>query len=110
MIESKIRCEFCDFEFLDSASLLLHSASHNPADGYECTNCDITSMTTIKLSSHWTSNCPFELYEKDKHVNVRALYVCNVCENKFDSLDELYEHRFVLFYNKRMFNGEDKKR
>lgn len=93
VIESKLRCEFCDFAFLDMANLFQHQISHNPADGYECAYCSITSLTAKTLSNHWASDCAFELYEKKRHINVRMLYACNVCENKFPTLDELYDHR-----------------
>lgn len=93
VIESKLRCEFCDFEFLDAAQLLQHAASHNPADGYECAYCDILSMIAKTMTNHWTTECPFELHEKRLHINVKVLYSCNVCESKFPSLNDLYDHR-----------------
>lgn len=93
VIQSKLRCEFCDFDFLDSAKLFHHEASHDPSNGYECAFCSITAPTTKTLSTHWSTECPFELYDKRRHINVKTLYVCNVCEERFTSLDDLYEHR-----------------
>lgn len=96
VIESKLRCEFCDFEFIDAKKLFLHETSHNPGNGFECSYCQINVPILKAIVLHWTTECPFELYEIDHQINVRALFACNVCENRFNSLEELYEHRYVL--------------
>lgn len=90
---TKLRCEFCDYEFLDASKLFQHESSHNPTNGFECNTCRINVMSLKGILFHWSTECPYELYETERHINVKTLYACNVCENKFSTLDELYEHR-----------------
>lgn len=93
ILETVLQCEFCDFLFADVTFLLIHASSHEPTEGFKCNYCDICSRNLKQMTNHWTSECPFQLYESQKHVNVTKLFVCNVCENKFKSLDDLYWHR-----------------
>lgn len=95
VIETKLQCEFCDFEFVDATNLFLHEASHNPFHGFECSYCKISVKTLKAITNHWSTECPYELYEYDHHINVKTLFACNVCEMKFGSLEDLYEHRYI---------------
>lgn len=96
VIDAKLRCEFCDFEFMNVTNLFVHEASHDPSNGFECSYCQISVPTTKAMLLHWNTECPFELHETDHQINVKTLFACNVCESKFGSLDELYEHRYSL--------------
>lgn len=93
-----LKCEFCEYNFSGMDSLLLHEAEHNPRRGYECTMCEIHVPTAKAISVHWNSECAFERYDKGRNVNLLTKYACNVCEIKFETLAELYEHRYSKFH------------
>lgn len=98
VLTSVLQCEFCEYNFSSVDSLLLHEATHNPRRGYECTTCEIHVPTVKEIQAHWIGECPFERYDKDRKVNLLTYYVCNVCEHKFKSLTELYDHRYSMFH------------
>lgn len=89
-----LQCEFCDFLFSDVSSLLEHSACHTPDRRFECFSCEISVHSYKEIVNHWQSECVVmrESY-KLKRTNVQRYFVCNVCENKFQSLELLLEHR-----------------
>lgn len=93
ILDAVLQCEFCDYLFSDATFLLIHSSTHEPTEGFKCNYCDINSRSLKQMTNHWTTECPFQLYESHKHVNVTKLFMCNVCENKFKTLDDLYWHR-----------------
>lgn len=79
-------------------ALLLHEATHNPRRGYECTLCEIHVPTVKEILSHRNAECPFERYDQDRKTNASTYFVCNVCETKFKTLAELYDHRYSMFH------------
>lgn len=98
VLTSVLQCEFCEYNFSNVDSLLLHEASHDPRRGFECTMCEIHVKTVKEIFDHWNAECPFERYDKERKVNLLTYYVCNVCEHKFKSLAELYDHRYSLLH------------
>ena len=79
--------------FSDAANLLVHSASHNPKRGFECYSCEIFVLTSKEMFLHWQAECPFARELLRNNYNLQKYYVCNVCENKFITLEQLFEHR-----------------
>ena len=88
-----LQCEFCDFLFSDVYSLFSHEISHDPIRGYECKSCCINVLTIREIIIHWQYECPYTKQETKLNINLKKYFVCNVCEIRFPSLDQLYEHR-----------------
>lgn len=89
-----LQCEFCDFVFSDVSYLFVHTVCHIPERRFECFSCDICVKTSKEITNHWQTECVFMRENTKLHeVTVQRYFVCNVCENKFPSLDLLHEHR-----------------
>lgn len=98
VLTSILQCEFCEYVFSNVDALLVHEGSHDPHRGYECTLCEIHVPTVKAIATHWRNDCAFERYDEAKNTGLITYFVCNVCENKFKTLVELYEHRYVMFH------------
>lgn len=98
VLTSILQCEFCDYVFPNVDALLMHEGSHDPHRGYECTLCEIHVPTVKAIATHWRTECAFERYDEAKNTGLITYFVCNVCENKFKTLPELYEHRYSMFH------------
>lgn len=93
-----LQCEFCNYTFSDAKSLIQHSASHDPDDGYGCQLCEINVPTLKEIIMHRQTECTFTTIDRSQYINLPRLFVCNVCSIKFESLDQLYEHRYTKFH------------
>lgn len=91
VLNAVFQCEFCNNVFADVNGLLNHSASHDPALGFECTLCEIHVTTLKEYLTHRQTECPFN--NNNENIGLQTYYVCNVCDSKFLSLEYLYEHR-----------------
>lgn len=99
ILSSVLQCEFCDFVFSNVDALLLHEGTHDPCQGYNCSMCNIHVCTIKEIAIHWQTECPFKRYESaTRNTGLQTYFVCNVCENKFNSLAQLYEHRYSMFH------------
>uniref|UniRef100_A0A1A9WU83 C2H2-type domain-containing protein n=1 Tax=Glossina brevipalpis TaxID=37001 RepID=A0A1A9WU83_9MUSC len=104
----KMECEFCDLVFSEVSYLFVHSACHLPERRFECFACDIHVKTSKEISTHWQAECVFMRENIKIHqAATQRYFVCNVCENKFQSLDQLHEHRYTSYHffpriNKRL--------
>lgn len=90
------QCEFCDYLFADELHLLKHESIHDPLIGYECSFCKINFSTIKEISTHWHTECAFTRYETKRNISMPKLFLCNVCGLKFNSLEQLYDHRYSL--------------
>lgn len=93
VMNTVLQCEFCEFEFSDQNSLFLHEAAHDPEMAFECRYCVIYVRRIKDIKVHWSSECNRNKRINYSNVNLMKLYVCNVCDERFDSLDSLCEHR-----------------
>ncbi|KAL9894922.1 matotopetli isoform 1-T1 [Glossina fuscipes fuscipes] len=103
-----LQCEFCDLLFSEVSFLFFHSACHLPERPFECFACDIHARTSKEICTHWQAECVF-MRESVKiyHATTQRYFACNVCENKFQSLDQLHGHRYTSHHffprlNKRL--------
>lgn len=89
-----LQCEFCDLIFSEVSYLFVHSACHLPSRRFECFACDIHVKTSKEICTHWQAECVFMRENLKVHnATIQRYFVCNVCENKFQSMDLLHEHR-----------------
>ncbi|XP_012155079.1 testis-specific zinc finger protein topi [Ceratitis capitata] len=94
-----LQCEFCDFVFSEVSYLFVHSACHLPERRFECFSCDIYMRTSKEICAHWQAECVFMRENlKVNQATTQRYFVCNVCENKFQSLDQLHEHRYTSYH------------
>ncbi|XP_036324737.1 testis-specific zinc finger protein topi isoform X2 [Rhagoletis pomonella] len=94
-----LQCEFCDFVFSEVSYLFVHSAFHLPERRFECFACDIHVRTSKEICAHWQAECVFTRENLKVHqATLQRYFVCNVCENKFQSLDLLHEHRYTAYH------------
>ncbi|XP_065365853.1 testis-specific zinc finger protein topi [Calliphora vicina] len=94
-----LQCEFCDLVFSDVSYLFVHSACHLPFRRFECFACDIHVRTSKEICTHWHAECVFMRENlKVHHATTQRYFVCNVCENKFQSMDLLHEHRYTSYH------------
>lgn len=98
ILSSLLQCEFCDLFFASLAALLRHSSTHDPRHGYECTGCDIRLPNVREAAAHWHTECPAERFDAARKSSVQRYFVCNVCENKFTTPAQLYDHRRSSFH------------
>lgn len=93
-----LQCEFCDVLFTKPGDLFRHMSEHDSRSGFECSMCEI-SVTTIKdITLHWQTDCVFVHFEQHRQINLIRCYVCNVCEEHFNRLEDLYLHRHVTLH------------
>lgn len=95
-VDQVFQCEFCDLLFADTADLYQHKMDHDVTTGYKCSSCDLSSRKLVFILNHRNNECPYEMYEKHPKVSCKLRFICSECETTFDSLVELYEHRYVL--------------
>ncbi|XP_055374500.1 testis-specific zinc finger protein topi-like [Condylostylus longicornis] len=93
-----LQCEFCEFIFSDCSHLLLHSAYHDPNSGFECISCEIKVQTSKEIFLHWQAECVFARELVRENLTIKRFYACNVCENKFSSLEQLTDHRYTALH------------
>uniref|UniRef100_A0A1B0A907 C2H2-type domain-containing protein n=1 Tax=Glossina pallidipes TaxID=7398 RepID=A0A1B0A907_GLOPL len=95
----KMECEFCDLLFSEVSYLFFHSACHLPERRFECFSCDIHVRTSKEICTHWQAECVFMRESiKIHHATTQRYFACNVCENKFQSLDQLHGHRYTSYH------------
>lgn len=90
---SLLQCEFCDMCFTEVSHLLVHTAFHEPQRGFECLACEVAFKSSKEIFLHWQADCVFSRERVRKSYNLQKFYVCNVCENKFFTCEQLHEHR-----------------
>lgn len=90
---SLLQCEFCDMCFTEVSHLLNHTAYHEPERGFECLSCEVAFKSSKEIFLHWQADCVFSRERIRKNYNLQKFYVCNVCENKFSTCEQLHEHR-----------------
>ncbi|XP_075154422.1 matotopetli isoform X2 [Haematobia irritans] len=93
-----LQCEFCDFVFSDVSDLFKHSSCHRPERPFECFSCDIYVKTAKAITNHWTECVYVRENIRVYKVSIQRYFVCNVCENKFESIDILLEHRYTTYH------------
>ncbi|XP_059219045.1 testis-specific zinc finger protein topi [Stomoxys calcitrans] len=107
-LSSVLQCEFCDYLFSEVSYLLKHSAFHLPERPFECFSCEIYTKTAKDIRNHWQTECVFMREDlKENRAVTQRYFVCNVCQQKFTSLDQLLEHRYSAYHlfprlNKRL--------
>lgn len=89
-----LQCEFCDYSFSDELNLLKHESMHDPTIGFECFFCEINVITLKEISNHWHTECAFTRYETKRNISMPKVYLCNICGLRFNSLEQLYDHRY----------------
>ncbi|KNC25036.1 Testis-specific zinc finger protein topi [Lucilia cuprina] len=94
-----LQCEFCDLIFSEVSYLFVHSACHLPFRRFECFSCDIHVRTSKEICTHWQAECVFMRENLKVHrTTTQRYFVCNVCENKFQSMELLHEHRYTSYH------------
>ncbi|XP_055908570.1 testis-specific zinc finger protein topi isoform X2 [Eupeodes corollae] len=93
-----LQCEFCDMIFSQVSYLFAHSACHSPDRHFECSSCEIQVGTSKEIFMHWQAECVFSRENLKRGCSSQRFYVCNVCENKFGSLESLHEHRYTAYH------------
>uniref|UniRef100_A0A336LDP1 CSON008828 protein n=1 Tax=Culicoides sonorensis TaxID=179676 RepID=A0A336LDP1_CULSO len=93
-----LQCEFCDLVFTKTGDLFHHMFEHDSRSGFECTMCEISLPTIKEITHHWLSECVFVHFEQYRHINLVRYYVCNVCEEHFGHLEDLYHHRHITLH------------
>lgn len=93
-----LQCEFCDLLFTKPGDLFHHMSEHDSRSGFECSMCEISVKTIKDIILHWQTDCVFVHFEQHRHVNLIRCYVCNVCEEHFNRLEDLYLHRHVTLH------------
>ncbi|XP_037950450.1 testis-specific zinc finger protein topi-like isoform X1 [Teleopsis dalmanni] len=90
-----LECEFCDSLFHNVTYLLSHTASHSQSESrYNCVSCSVKLSTLKESTLHWQTECVFLRENIKMHqAAFNCWQICNVCENKFASKEELLEHR-----------------
>lgn len=97
-VDQVIQCEFCDLLFADAVGLFQHTNHHDINTGYECSSCQLASRNLKFILNHRNSDCPYEMYEKNPIIGCQVRFECGECQAAFDSLADLYEHRFVSVF------------
>lgn len=97
-IDSMFQCEYCDGSFISISTLMKHQVGHDANIGFECSDCEIASRNMKFMLNHRKNECPFEMYAKNTKINLKRQYVCDKCEAVFDTLAQLYEHRFAKIF------------
>uniref|UniRef100_A0A1B0CGM3 Putative c2h2-type zn-finger protein n=1 Tax=Lutzomyia longipalpis TaxID=7200 RepID=A0A1B0CGM3_LUTLO len=89
-----LQCEFCEFVFMDKKDLLMHTSCHSPKLGFICTRCEVNFHTSKDILGHWQFDCPFMREATEDQIKLQKFFLCNVCSQKFATLDALYTHRY----------------
>ncbi|XP_055592455.1 testis-specific zinc finger protein topi-like isoform X1 [Uranotaenia lowii] len=92
------QCEFCSKFFSDLPSLYQHEAKHDPTSGYECTLCEIKIHSVKDIIFHRLNECVFRESWNKEFKSLSTYFACNVCDEQFESLLTLYEHRYANFH------------
>lgn len=95
---SILQCEFCDVLFTKQGDLFHHMSEHDSRSGFQCTMCEISVTTLKEINLHWQTDCVFVRFEQYRHINLMRCYVCNVCEEHFTRLEDLYMHRHITLH------------
>ncbi|XP_065085606.1 testis-specific zinc finger protein topi-like [Ochlerotatus camptorhynchus] len=98
ILTSVYQCEFCDKHFSDFPSLYQHESLHDPISGYECTLCEIRIPCVKDMLFHRLNECVFRDAWNDEFRNLPKYFACNVCDDQFESLGALYEHRYGNYH------------
>uniref|UniRef100_A0A182RMU2 C2H2-type domain-containing protein n=1 Tax=Anopheles funestus TaxID=62324 RepID=A0A182RMU2_ANOFN len=85
-------CEFCDSRFVDKMALFSHEARHTSS--YDCKLCGESFCMLHAVLEHRAQCLPYKNFWATSQYNVMAMYSCNVCMALFDTLPELYDHRY----------------
>lgn len=93
-----LQCEFCDLLFTKPGDLFRHMGAHNSRSGFQCSMCEISVPTVKDITLHWQTDCVFVHFEQHRHINLIRCYVCNVCEEHFNRLEDLYLHRHITLH------------
>uniref|UniRef100_A0A182KEK6 C2H2-type domain-containing protein n=1 Tax=Anopheles christyi TaxID=43041 RepID=A0A182KEK6_9DIPT len=94
-IHTVFQCEFCDACFSDCLSLFHHESQHSPAGGYWCTFCKLSFPTLADVLNHRAECLEYGHFFATYFQNVIVTFCCNVCMGLFQTLSELYAHRYA---------------
>ncbi|XP_021702499.1 testis-specific zinc finger protein topi-like [Aedes aegypti] len=98
ILTTVFQCEFCDKHFSDLPSLFEHESLHDPASGYECTLCEIRIPCMKDMLFHRLNECVFRDAWNEEFRSLSKYFACNVCDEHFESLGALYEHRYANYH------------
>uniref|UniRef100_A0A1Q3FT25 Putative c2h2-type zn-finger protein n=1 Tax=Culex tarsalis TaxID=7177 RepID=A0A1Q3FT25_CULTA len=98
ILTTVFQCEFCDKFFSDLPALFRHEALHDPSVGYECTLCEIKIPSVKDTLFHRYNECVFRDHWSGQFAALCRYFVCNVCDQQFETLLTLYEHRYASFH------------
>lgn len=87
---SLLQCEFCEKVFTSIPRLLRHSKSHTTFKNYVCNACSIAFVSYKIAEQHWVSCSWLKMYYS---FSLQKMLLCNACDRKFRSYDQLYNHR-----------------
>lgn len=93
-----LQCEFCDLIFADKMSLFFHEAEHHPEEGFQCTICKLFGLSLKDILIHRRCDCTVNLIEEHRLKTMHCLWVCNVCEEEFECLEHLIQHRYQAYH------------
>ncbi|XP_055636611.1 testis-specific zinc finger protein topi isoform X2 [Toxorhynchites rutilus septentrionalis] len=98
ILSTIFQCEFCEKYFSDLPALYRHESLHDPKMGYECTLCEIRVSTVEVLLYHRLNECMFRKAWKAEFGDLCRYFSCNVCDEQFENLPSLYEHRYGNYH------------
>ncbi|KAL1404400.1 hypothetical protein pipiens_005368 [Culex pipiens pipiens] len=98
ILTTVFQCEFCEKYFSDLPALFRHEALHDPLVGYECTLCEIKIPSVKDTLFHRYNECVFREHWSEQFAALSRFFVCNVCDQQFETLLALYEHRYASFH------------
>lgn len=98
ILTAVFQCEYCDKHFSDLPALYQHESLHDPICGYECTLCEIKIPSVKAALFHRLNECIFREAWNEEFKNLSKHFACNVCDEQFESLAALYDHRYTNYH------------
>lgn len=92
-VTNLFHCEFCSSTFANAKSLLLHVSKHEPGASFECNHCGIRGLTLKDLLIHRHDDCVFYKDYRNNISEIPCLWICNVCDEECQGLEQLILHR-----------------
>uniref|UniRef100_A0A1B0CGR0 C2H2-type domain-containing protein n=2 Tax=Lutzomyia longipalpis TaxID=7200 RepID=A0A1B0CGR0_LUTLO len=105
-----LQCEFCEFVFMDKKDLLMHTSCHSPKLGFVCTRCEVNFHTSKDILGIGSLIAPFMREATEDQIKLQKFFLCNVCSQKFATLDALYTHRDSVDYVRMLWALLQKRR
>lgn len=85
-----LQCEFCEKVYTSIPRLLRHSNIHSTESNYECNSCGLAFTSYKDAEQHWPI-CPW--LNTSYCFSLPKMLLCNACDRKFRSYEQLYNHR-----------------